>query len=226
MNLYYRALACFMIGFIAKAYAVDEYSPANFFEGEKSFKNEIRFPNIKEDISVTILCNAEVTNTGRFKSNHCYFNRMDEKSRFKKAIVKTTKRSRKYFTPAIVNGIEKNVYLQYSVNFVKNGEDKQINVYPNHGFEVKEYGSEYTSAQRYEKGTHWTFSRCSKNTTVWIKSEINTEGIPQNAEVLRGTGSDLCKEIVSESFLKGQFIPGTANGKPVRSMYIELFRKL
>lgn len=207
---------------ISEAHALDDFSPARFTDSKYSLQNKIKFPQVDGDISILVVCDAELSRSGRFRLTVCFSERDNQQIvAFEKAVHRAAKFSR--IQSAKINGRGKKVWFQYSVEFIKTGDRKSVNVYANHGHDSHRYGKEYTSAQRYKEGSRSYFLGCIWKTNVWVKAIIDEKGIPTSSEIIGGNGTKQCKKSLKKSILKGEYIPATFNSKPVPSVYVESF---
>ena len=94
--------------------------------------------------------------------------------------------------PARVNGENKSVWIQYSVDFRKIGDAKSIIVNPNWGFNRKAYGRHYISPQLYDAPTRSMY--CHKDMSFTVQMQIDETGAIQDAEVIRGKASNKCQK--------------------------------
>jgi len=213
------------IGIGTHAFAESRYSPAVFLEGEDSFVNKITFPESDQDVLATILCDAIVTNTGRFRNSNCYYDKSLSIRDYKTAVDRVTETKKVFFKPASIDGNHKRVALKFSVIFQKKDNEKKIWTFLNHGVEIAKYGNDYISAQLHKTGNLRTYSRCYAGNSFWMASTIGVDGTPGNIKAIKSDAPALCKEVIQEIFNEFRFIPATKNGQSVLSRslsYIQL----
>lgn len=212
------------------AFAQSEYSVANFTDSKKSLQNRIVFPKVDGEIHKKFYCLATLTAAGRFKYNRCvedgdedgYY--VKDTDVFHVAINSAADRSR--IKPAIIGGVKRIVQFQYSVEFIKSGEEKLIKVSPNYGLNVEQYGDDYSAAQHYADANwvEWP-SHCRDGIIVWVEGEINPEGRVTRAEVVQGKASDQCMDRILRDFKQKLFLPATSNNQAVSSVHKEPYIK-
>ncbi len=225
MSMYKRifvsAILCVLCAqCLAKKESIQAYTPADFFDGEKTIHSRIKFPEWEDDVSVSLRCDSRVSKFGKVIENFC-FSSGDKYALFEKEVHKAMKNS--FVTPAMVGGAKKGVWFQYFVNFNKSGKKKRISIYPNYGLEMDRYGVNYTSPQRYSKGVRTLFNRCRIHANVWIKATIDEFGNPNNVEVVSSKGGNRCTKNLAFKFSKAKYIPAYVDGRPVPSLYMESF---
>lgn len=198
-----------------------EFTPADFYDGEKTIHSRIKFPAWDGDVSISVRCDARVSRYGKILENIC-FSTGDKYAPFDTAVHKAAKNA--LITPATVDGVKKSVWFQYFVNFSKKGREKRIAIYPNYGLEMEKYGMHYTSPQRYSKGVRFLFNRCRQlYTKVWIKATIDKLGKAKNVEVITSEGGKRCTKNLAYKFSLAKYIPAYLDGKAVPSLYMEAF---
>jgi len=123
---------------------------AGFRPRSNSLQNRISYPPNAADGTVVMKCAGTVGKRGYFEPGIvCYPNYLSQQSTrpFVSAILRASERVK--LNPAYVNGWQHEVWFNFSVAFHKSGDEKIIEVYPNHLLNYDEYGERYTSPQRY-----------------------------------------------------------------------------
>jgi len=225
MDIKYGILFFIIFGFVADSAAAEYYSAASFTEDARSLQNIIKFPEIEGDASIIVLCETDVTRSGRFGNTSCVSNREKYAMKFEIAVLRAVKRTK--IKAASLDGKQKSVWFQFTVQFVQKGGVKTIYAFSNHGEESEKYGQEYSSPQRLTQGNFKViaraFRRCGANARVMIRAVIDTSGVPIDAKHIGGEGNSGCKADMAAYFLEGRFIPAISNGKPVTSVYVQTF---
>lgn len=140
------ALACLSISITSASENPVEstYSHAVFPQGPDAPENKVRFPEIEGDISFRILCDADVARDGKILELICHTGDNFQARRFQAAVYKGVRPIR--LVPASVNNEKKRVWMQFSVEFQRVGDQAEIAVFPNHGHDSQRYGRMYQAA--------------------------------------------------------------------------------
>ena len=138
------------------ALSADEMRPATFDHPEEKehLGNRIEFPEVSKDMSTMIHCYSQISARGKMKESGCY-QKDNPDMPFLVAILKAAKKAT--LTPAIVNGKARKIYLQFRVEFVAEGENRNINFYLNPAYaeNIEAYGSDHIAAQRVMGKESW-----------------------------------------------------------------------
>ena len=208
------------------AAAFAERTPARFGSGEKSLPALIEFPELKGDTAVTLRCAAIAEKNGNLDMNGCYANDPADQL-FIKAIIEAAEDAR--VVPAVADGDEKTIYLQYRVEFIKKGAEQTVNVYANPGVQenIDAYGQDHVAAQRVVGKEVWQ-DVCPENAAylVWLKAHVAPDGTPSSLSLTHGGGlnpTPSCQQAILDTVSNSLFFPALADGEPVPSTYVEPF---
>jgi hypothetical protein len=206
--------------------ALAERTPARFGSGEETLPALIEFPELKGDTTATLRCAALVEENGNLDMNGCYANEPADQL-FIGAIIEAAEDARAL--PAVADGDEKTVYLQYRVEFVKKGTEQTVNVWPNPGVQenIDAYGQDHTAAQRVVGKEAWQ-DICPENAEylVWLKAHVAPDGTPSSLSLTHGGGlnpTETCRQAILDTVSGSLFFPAQADGEPVPSTYVEPF---
>ena len=210
----------------ASANSQSERIPAGFDAGEKSLDKLIKYPEISGDIDRTLLCQGVLKKNGKLDQPACYLvNRGDEL--FAASVTKALKKAR--FTPAIIGGKARGVYLQYRIRFTRTGEDEDVILMANQGYleNIAEYGDSYVAAQRAITDEKWQ-KICPRRAHYNVISKLHVayDGMPSSISITHGSGiniSNTCEQAIIETLQQSDFVPALADGQPVPSTYVEAF---
>ena len=218
-----RILLVFFVLFCVtcRAETINSFEPATFSNtGKYALQNRIKFPKADDNVSIVVFCDADVSKTGRLKETYCFSENKKETYAFEKAVLRAADGAK--IKRAKVNEKGKPIWFQFSVEFSKKEEQKNISLYANHGRNTNRYGKNYISAQRYYESPRSFFIGCHRNTHIFIKAIIDENGMPSHVEAM-GKGIEPCKNNIEKGFLKSRYIPAFSNEKPVASIYLESF---
>jgi hypothetical protein len=114
------ALAALCTG-LASISAWAEFSPASFDvdEEKRSFADLLEFPDISGNVSIMMMCASQIATSGKMSETGCMIRNNGEVV-FGRAVQAAAKKAR--VTPAEINGKEYKVYLQFRVEFIKEGD--------------------------------------------------------------------------------------------------------
>lgn len=203
--------------------------PADFDHPEAKHRldTHLEFPEIKGDISVVMNCFARVKANGRMDGTSCYLqNNYD--APFAQAISRAGKKA--HMNPAIINGKAREIFLQFRVEFIKEGENQTIDYYLNPGYEenVKAYGFRHIAGQRMiGKKEPWN-EACPKRAhyAVWVRAYLGPDGRADSPTIQHADGitpTAGCIDAIKQTILSSSFTPALADGEPVPSTFIEPF---
>lgn len=206
--------------------ALAERSPARFGSGEESLPSLIEFPELRGDTSVMIRCAALAEDNGNLDMNGCYANDPADQL-FIEAIIEAAEDARA--VPAVADGDEETVYLQYRVQFIKKGDEQTINVFENPGVQenIDAYGQDHVAAQRVVGDEEWQ-DVCPQSAAylVWLKAHVAPDGAPSSLSLTHGGGINpppSCEQAIRDTVSNSLFFPALADGEPVPSTYMEPF---
>lgn len=212
----------------AVAQADDNLRPAAFEhpEGKRRLDKRIEFPEVKGDASAMIHCFSQIAKSGKMTETGC-FSRDNFDGPFAAAIMKAAKKSS--LTPAIIGGAKRKVYLQFRVEFIAKGEDRDIYLYANPAYteNIEAYGYDHIAAQRAIGKEFWQ-GICPQraNYLVAARAFVGEDGQPGHAslERIKGIVPTLdCQNAIKETILQSSYTPAMADGFPVPSTYFESF---
>jgi hypothetical protein len=210
------------------AWSAEAMRPADFEheEPKRRLANRIEFPEMTRDATVMILCFSQIAKSGKMKETGC-FTKDNFDAPFAAAIMKAAKKST--LNPAIIDGDKRMIYLQFRVEFIAKGEDRDIKLYLNPGYteNVDAYGPDHVAAQRVIGKEPWQ-GICPQRAKylVAVRAFVGEDGRPENPSLERISGimptSD-CQNAIKETILQSLFTPTMADGYPVPSAFIETF---
>ena len=221
------ALAVLCTG-LASFSARADFTPASFQveEEKRSFAGLVVFPDISGDVSIMLMCASQVATSGKMTETGCMIRNNGDVA-FAKAIQAAAKKAR--VTPAVINGKKYKVYLQFRVEFIKEGDSKRINVWSNPGDaeNIEAYGNEYIAAQRVIGKEAW-MKVCPARAqfALTARAHVSVEGVPSNVSLNYGYGivpTGNCQQAIIDTILQSPFTPAMADGEPVPSAFVEPF---
>jgi hypothetical protein len=208
--------------------AAEQMRPADFQfeEADKRLVNRIEFPDVSGKVSAMISCYSIIQKSGRMKDTGCYMkDNFDQQ--FAAAIIKAAKKAS--MTPAIINGEKSRIYMQYRVEFIADGDDRQMHLYPNPGYteNVEAYGPDHVAGQRAIGKEPWQ-DVCPQRAKylVLVRAYLGEDGHPENPSVERLSGimpTPDCQNAIKETILNSAYTPAMADGYPVPSTFVETF---
>jgi hypothetical protein len=214
---------------IALPAIAQETRPASFDhpEDKRRLLNLLEWPEVSGKIEVVLSCFSQVQDNGKMKSTGCYLrNNYDEP--FARAVNEAAKKAR--LVPAVVDGKEQDVFLQFQVKFVKTEESQDIYFILNPGYEenVKAYGFGHIAGQRViGKKEPWS-AACPQRAryAVWVRAYLSEEGYADNATIDHVEGivpTATCQDAIKQTILTSRYTPAYSDGQPVPSTFIEAF---
>lgn len=207
---------------LAQAAYEPTFRPAQLTDRPSSLQNMIKYPKIllrkKIYESVVIRCDAAVSVTGAITHNFC-----PEGSPTETPYIRAINRAAKaaVLQPAKVNDVTKKVFLQYYIVFKNSDKGHSIDVIPNSGLQMDQFGAEYTSAQRYKNGSGNFGTGCSANPKITIKAIIDKKGLAKTIAVEPEDTNNHCKKYLIKAFKEQRFIPAFYKGQTMDSYYSE-----
>lgn len=209
-------------------HAGGEFTPVGFDheDPERRLARRIEFPDVSGDATAMLPCFSQIERSGKMTKTGCIakdsFN-----AAFAAAVMKAAKKAR--VTPAVIDGKEQRVYLQFRVEFIAKGDDRYIVLYPNPGYEenVEAYGAGYIAAQRVIGKEPWQ-DVCPQRAgfAVLAKAFVGDDGQPESPSLERIGGilpAPDCQQSIKETILNSAFTPAMADGFPVPSAFVEIF---
>jgi hypothetical protein len=211
------------------AFADEGMRPANFDhpEDKRRMDKLIAWPEIKGDISVVLNCFSQIDKNGKMESTGCFLqNNYDEP--FVGSIAAAAKKAR--MNPAIINGKETKIFLQFRVEFIAAGEQRDIRFYLNPGYEenVTAYGFEHVAGQRAIGNNEPWNEICPKRADymVWVRAYLGEDGKASSPSVQHVNGivpTAACQDAIKQTITASRYTPTLADGEPVPSTFIEFF---
>jgi hypothetical protein len=221
------ALAALCTG-LASISAWAEFSPASVDvdEEKRSFADLLEFPDISGNVSIMMMCASQIATSGKMTETGCMIRNNGEVV-FGRAVQAAAKKAR--VTPAEINGKEYKVYLQFRVEFIKEGDSKRINVWSNPGDaeNIEAYGDEYVAAQRVIGKESW-MKVCPARAqfALTARAHVSVEGVASNVSLSYGYGivpTGTCQQAIIDTIVQSAFTPAMADGEPVPSAFVEPF---
>jgi hypothetical protein len=218
------ALCAGLVPFPAWAQSI----PASFnvAEEKRSFADLLVFPDISGDVSIMMMCASQIATSGKMTETGCMIRNNGEVV-FGKTIQAAAKKAR--VMPAQINRKEYKVYLQFRVEFVKEGDSKRINVWSNPGDaeNIEAYGNEYIAAQRVIGKEPW-MKVCPARAqfALTARAHVSIEGVASNVSLNYGHGivpTGNCQQAIIDTIVQSPFTPAMADGEPVPSAFVEPF---
>ncbi len=218
----------FLLLVAAADQASAEFRPASFDheEAKRRLANRIEFPDVSGKVSVMILCYSQIEKSGKMKDTGCYL-KDNYDSQFASAIVKAAKKSS--MTPALIDGKARKVYVQFRVEFIADGDDREITLFPNPGYKenIEAYGTEFVAGQRAIGKEPWQ-DVCPQRAkyVVAVRAFLGEDGHTESPSIERLSGimpTPDCQEMIKETILNSAYVPGMADGYPVPSAFVETF---
>jgi hypothetical protein len=208
--------------------AAADRTPANF-EGQdpkRLFSELLEFPDVSGDTSITMLCASQIETSGKMKDTFCMV-RNNAEAIYNKTVQLAAKKSR--VKPAVIDGKKYKVYLQFRVEFIKEGDSKRIIVYANTGDaeNIEAYGKDFIAAQRVIGKEPW-MKVCPARAQFGItaRAHVNIDGIASNVSMAHGYGirpTGSCQQAIIDTIEASLFTPALADGVAVPSAYVEPF---
>ncbi len=211
---------------VASANCWAEFSPASFGDpdAEKAILRLAEFPDIKGPATITLRCAVLATSSGKFKDNMCYLESEFDQP-FASSLFEASRKAK--LLPATIDGREKTVYLQYAVEFIKDGEREEIILFPNPGVleNVEEYGKNHFAAQRVVGKEKWQ-SDCPKKKRYLVIAKAHVNELGQSSHVSLEHGGGIippiaCQDAITRNILNSLYIPAFADDMPVPSTFVE-----
>jgi hypothetical protein len=158
----------------------DDLTPALLSSGEQSLQSLIEFPDWRGDAEISILCGARLAADGEFLDNYCWgFDR--RKFYYIRKIEEVVGDARAI--PARLNGENRPVWIQYSVDFRKIGDARSIIVNPNWGLISGEANdkcqtklAEFVEHAKYMPAVHQGAYVAVKYVDFWFRSSDRWTG--------------------------------------------------
>ncbi len=203
--------------------------PADFDypEADRRMDTLLEFPEISGNISVVMNCVSRIQANGKMEDTGCYLqNNYDEP--FMRAIGAAARKAR--MNPAIVDGKAREIFLQFRVEFNKEGEQQTIDYYLNPGWEenVKAYGFRHVAGQRViGRNEPWN-DACPKRArwSLWVRAYLGPDGRAESPTLQHADGimpTESCLNAIRQTIVASQYTPALADGEAVPSTFIEPF---
>jgi hypothetical protein len=223
------AVALLLTGtMIASPEATAQRIPALFEidEAKHHFPDLLMFPDVAGNVSIMMLCASQIETSGKMKDTFCLI-RNNTEGVFGDAVQKAAKKAR--LTPASIDGKKQKVYLQFRVEFIKEGDSKRIQVYSNTGDaeNVEAYGNDYVAAQRVIGKEPW-MKVCPARAQFGItaRAHVSVDGVASSVSMHHGYGivpTGTCQQAIIQAIENSPFIPAMVENEPVPSAFVEPF---
>lgn len=210
--------------------AADDMRPASldFPEQKRNLAALIEWPELKGNVSVMLSCMALAQANGKLKDHGCY-TKDNFDSPFAEAVNKAARKAR--VVPALVNGKARTVYLQYRLEFIAEGEERNIHVYLNPGYaeNVEAYRYDHIAGQRVTSGKNEPWQdACPERAkyAVWVRAYLGEDGKAANPSIVHASGVipvARCQDAIKQTIVQSLYTPAMADGVPVPSTFVELF---
>jgi len=208
--------------------AFAERVPASFKvdEEKRSFPDLLEFPDISGNVSIMLNCASQIPGSGKMTETGCIIRNNGEVV-FGKSVQAAAKKAR--VTPAVIDGKQQKVYLQFRVEFVKEGDSKRISVLPNPGDaeNTEAYGNDYVAAQRVIGKEPW-MKVCPARAqfALTARAHVDIEGVGSSVNLTYGYGivpTGNCQQAITQTIEQSLFTPAMADGEAVPSAFVEPF---
>lgn len=205
-----------------------EFRPASFDheESKRRLVDRIEFPDVSGKISAMLLCFSQIEKSGKMKETGCY-TKDNFESQFAAAIVKAAKRAS--MVPAQIDGKAYKIFMQFRVEFIADGDEREIKLYPNPGYNenVDAYGEEHVAGQRVIGKEPWQ-DVCPQRAQylVAVRAFLGEDGHTESPSIERLSGimpAPDCQTAIKETILSSLYIPAMADGYAVPSAFVETF---
>jgi hypothetical protein len=218
--------ACLLIAFPLIAAAAGTPAVFDGQEAKRSFTDLLEFPDISGDASQMLLCASQIDTSGKMRETGCAV-RNNAEAVFGAAILKAAKSAR--LTPAVINGKAQKIYLQFRVEFIKEGDSKRVFVYLNPGDaeDIEAYGKEHIAAQRAIGKEPW-MKVCPARAQfgLTVRAHVDIEGVASNVDLSHNYGiipTGVCQQAIVDVIEHSMYTPAMADGEAVPSAYVEPF---
>lgn len=202
--------------------------PATFGdpEAERALGRLIVFPEIEGKVSVMLNCISQVQTSGKMRETGCYIKDQFD-SPFAEAVKKAAKKAR--MMPAEIDGKNREIYLQFRVEFIQEGEKQEILMYANPAEpeNLQEYGMHHIAAQRAIGKEPW-MKVCPQRAgyIVVARAHVSMEGVGSSVSLQHGAGirpTGPCQQAIIDTVASSDFTPTTVDGVAVPSTFVEPF---
>jgi len=223
-----QCIFCIAAVLTVSANALAERVPATFGdpEAERALGKFIVFPEIEGKVSVMLNCISRVQGSGKMRKSGCYVENQFDLP-FAEAVKKAAKKAR--MSPAIIDGKNREIYLQFRVEFIQEGEDREIILYPNpaEAENLQEYGMHHIAAQRTIGKEGW-MKVCPQRAgfVVVARAHVSMEGVASSVSLHHGAGivpTGPCQNAIIEAITSSDYAPATVDNIAVPSTFVEPF---
>lgn len=209
-------------------FAQAERIPSTFGDSaaERALARLIAFPKIEGKVSVMLNCVSQIQTSGKMKTTLCYVeNQFD--TPFAAAVQKAAKKA--LMTPGVIDGKKRDMYLQFRVEFIQDGDEQEILLYPNPAEpeNLKEYGMGHIAAQRSIGKEPW-MKVCPQRAgyVIVARAHVNIEGVASSVSLHHGAGivpTGPCQQAIIDTVTGSDYAPATVDGVAVPSTFVEPF---
>lgn len=213
---------------VLAAEATAEVRPADFeYEDEdRRLANRIEFPEVSGDVAAMIPCFSQIERSGKMTKTGCIA-KDNFNATFAAAVMKAAKKAR--VRPAVIDGRERKIYLQFRVEFIAKGDERDIKLYlnPGHGENIDAYGPDHVAAQRVIGEEPW-MDICPQRAQFFVlaRAFVGENGRAESPSLERLGGiipAPDCQAAIKETILTSTYTPAMADGEPVPSAFVETF---
>lgn len=217
-----KSLLILLIAWQGGAIADDPMvTAAQFIQDGQLIGREIKFPDSGDkDLSIAIFCEAKIRQRNGMELYGCLGEGASWSS-FSSAVIRAADKAN--VVSATLNGRQKNVLVHFSVLFTRRGSQEQIDVFPNWGHNVSEFGPNYNAPQRFSDG-RTPYSCKSKFFGLVATNTVRSSGKAKSDVIfldLRSEPSDQCKVDLEKAIVASTYIPGSLKEKPIDATYAE-----
>ncbi len=229
LRIWRRAVLLALAGMlVVSSPAAAQRIPATFEndDAKRFFPGMLQFPDVAGNFAIMMLCASQIETSGKMKETFCLI-RNNGDAVFGDVIQQAAKKAR--LTPACIDGKQQKIYLQFRVEFTKEGDARNIYVYSNTGDpeNVEAYGNEYIAAQRVIGKEAW-MKVCPARAQFGItaRAHVDVEGVASNVSLQHGYGivpTGTCQQAIIQTIESSPFTPAMVDNEPVPSSFVEPF---
>lgn len=224
-----RIIVCLLLITSTVAVAAGNFRPANFdvAEAKQRMDRLVLFPEVKGNVSVMLTCFSQVQSSGKMEKTGC-FTKDQYDQPYAMAVNKAAKKAR--MNPALIGGKAKRIYLQFRVEFIAEGDEKNIYFHMNPGYQenIDAYGYQHIAGQRVFHDKEIWLEACPKRArfAVWARAYLSEDGKAENPSIVHADGvmpTSTCQDAIRQTIVASEYTPTIADGEAVPSTFVELF---
>lgn len=202
--------------------ASSTFRPA-IIENGPEVLSKVRLPHIENGSETVILCSGFVRTTKDHFFKHSCFTKDRGISEISKQLDKQLGEELRIF-PAMLNGEEAEVVLQYSVRIRKSARRQNIQLLQNHSAAPDLSSSGYIGAQRIlQNSERLTCHACTRGVPLLMAVEVDELGNVRDVEIRSSGVGKTCGVTLAGFLLEQKFIPAHQDSRPVLSTTIVNF---